>query len=134
MAEVVASAVPEVPARLVFMGGKATEGRARVLERSDAWRRSRVLRDLLLVLFSPVAFVVPPHIIWPPIVALVGLFLAFNHARERRTLLSLRGPCPKCGVEQEFKELGRMGNPHKVTCASCRWDLFVEVARAGAAT
>jgi len=27
-----------------------------------------------------------------------------------------------------------MKNPHKVTCAGCRWDLYVEVARAGAET
>jgi hypothetical protein len=67
-------------------------------------------------------------------VAFVGLLFAFLHARERRTLLSLRGPCPKCGVEQYFREVGRMGSPHKVTCASCRWDVFVEVPRAGAAT
>jgi hypothetical protein len=134
MADVDLSVVPEVPARIVFMGGKATEGRARVLGRSDSWRRWRVARDLGLVVLSPVAFVVPPHIIWPPIVATVGLVLAYIHANERRTLLSLRGPCPKCGTEQEFRELGRMTNPHKVTCAHCRWDVFVEVPRAGAAT
>ncbi|HEX8243701.1 MAG TPA: hypothetical protein VF541_09400 [Longimicrobium sp.] len=126
--------VPEVPARLVFMGGQASEARARVLDRTPRWRRSRALRDLLLVLVAPAAFVVPPHVIWPPILALIGVILAFNHIREHRTLLSLHGPCPKCGAEQEFRELGRMGSPHKVTCAQCRWDLYVDVPRASEAT
>jgi len=134
MAEVVASAVPEVPARLVFMGGKAVEGRARVVERSRAWRRSQVMKDLALLLLIPVVVFIPPHFPYVLIVLAVAGMRAFNHSREHRTLLSLRGPCPKCGVEQEFTELGRMGSPHKVTCASCRWDVFVEVARGGAAT
>jgi|1186.fasta_scaffold74596_2 hypothetical protein len=134
MAEVAVSSVPEVPARLVFMGGKATEGRARVVERSKAWRRSQVMKDLALLLLIPVVVFIPPHIPWPLIVIGVAGMRAFNHSREHRTLLSLRGPCPKCGTDQEYKELGRMGNPHKVTCASCRWDVFVEVPRAGAAT
>jgi hypothetical protein len=134
MAEVVASEVPEVPARLVFMGGKATEGRARVVERSRAWRRSQVTKDLALLLLIPVVVFIPPHFPWPIVVLAVAFLRAFNHSREHRTLLSLRGPCPKCGTEQEYRELGRMGNPHKVTCASCRWDVFVEVARGGAAT
>jgi hypothetical protein len=86
------------------------------------------------VLIAPASFLVPPHVIWPPILAFVGLFLAFNHMREHRTLLSLHGPCPKCGTVQDFTELGRMGNPHKVTCANCRWDSYVEVARASEST
>lgn len=134
MANIELSAVPEVPARLVFMGGKATEARARVVERSKAWRQSQVLRDLALLLLIPVVVWIPPHFPWVLIVLFASVMRAFNHAREQRTLLSLRGACPKCGVEQDFKELGRMGSPHKVTCASCRWDSFVEVGRGGAAT
>jgi hypothetical protein len=134
MADVVAAAVPEVPARLVFMGGKATEGRARVVERSSTWRRSQTMKDLALLLLIPLVVFIPPHFPWVLIVLFAAGMRAFNHSREHRTLLSLRGPCPKCGAEQEYKELGRMGNPHKVTCGSCRWDVFVEVARGGAAT
>jgi transcription elongation factor Elf1 len=77
---------------------------------------------------------VPPHIPWVLIVIGLAFFRAFNHMREYRTLLSLRGPCPKCGTVQDYTELGRMGNPHKVTCSNCRWDLFVEVPRASEAT
>ncbi|HKP77265.1 MAG TPA: hypothetical protein VJT67_17165 [Longimicrobiaceae bacterium] len=134
MAEIQAQAVPEVPARLVFMGGQAAEGRARVVERSKAWRRSQIMKDLALLLLIPIVIFIPPHFPWPIVVTAIAVLRAFNHAREYRTLLSLHGPCPKCGTEQDFTELGRMGNSHKVTCASCRWDLFVDVARAGAAT
>jgi len=134
MAEIQAQAVPEVPARLVFMGGQASEARARVVERSKAWRRSQIMKDLALLLLIPIVIFIPPHFPWPIVVTAVALMRAFNHSREHRTLLSLRGPCPKCGTEQEFGDLGRMGNPHKVHCASCRWELYVDVPRAGAAT
>ena len=59
---------------------------------------------------------------------------AANRFREYRTLVSLRGACPKCGTEQEFGETGRMKNPHAVHCASCRWELRVDVPLSGAAT
>lgn len=123
-----------VPARLVFMGGAATEAEARVLERSAAWRRSQALKDLLLLLLIPVVVFIPPHFPWPIIVLCVAVMRAFNHSREHRTLLWLHGPCPKCGTEQDYKELGRMGNPHKVTCQNCRWDLVAEVAHSNAVT
>lgn len=128
------SRIPEVPARLVFMGGQSSEARARVIERSAAWRRSQAIKDLLLLLLVPIVFFIPPHIPWVAIVIGLALFRAFNHNREYRTLLSLHGACPKCGTEQDFTELGRMGNPHKVTCANCQWDSYVEVARASEAT
>ena len=128
------SRIPEVPARLVFMGGASSEARARVIERSAAWRRSQAVKDLLLLLLVPVVFFIPPHIPWVLLVIFLALFRAFNHNREHATLLSLHGTCPKCGAEQDFSELGRMGNPHKVTCAHCRWDLYVDVPRASEAT
>src|SRR4051812_21145818 len=121
MAETDLRRIPEVPARLVFMGGKSSEARARVIERSAAWRRSQAIKDLLLLLLVPVVAFIPPHIPWVLIVIGLAFFRAFNHSREYRTLLSLHGPCPKCGTEQDFTELGRMGNPHKVTCANCKW-------------
>src|SRR3954469_8758170 len=134
MADLELSAVPEVPARLVFLGGAGTGALARVVERSKAWRRSQIMKDLALLLLIPLVVFIPPHFPWPIIVLFVALMRAFNHSREHRTLLSLTGPCPKCGTEQSYRELGRMGNPHKVTCASCRWDLQVDVARGGAVT
>jgi hypothetical protein len=126
--------VPEVPARLVFMGGQSSQAQARVIERSAAWRRSQAIKDLLLLVLAPAVFFIPPHVPWVVLVVGVSLVRAFNHVREHRTLLSLHGACPKCGTEQEFSELGRMGSPHKVTCASCKWDSYVEVARASQAT
>lgn len=126
--------VPEVAARLVFASGEWTEARARVIERGPAWRRSSALANLSLWLLIPLVFFIPPHIPWVLLVFFLGGFRAFNRFREYRTLLSLRGTCPKCGTEQEFSELGRMKHPHVVRCAHCQWDLRLEAPLAGAAS
>ena len=126
--------VQEVPARLVFAGGEWSQARARVIERTAAWRRSSALMQLGWWLLAPVVFWLPPHIPWVLLVLGIGGYRALNRYREYRTLVSLRGPCPKCGTEQEFGELGRMRQPHVVHCASCRWELRVDVPLAGAAT
>jgi hypothetical protein len=126
--------VPEVPARLVFAGGQWSQARARVIERSAAWRRSAALMQLGWWLLAPVVFWLPPHIPWVLTVLGIGAFQSMNRFREYRTLVSLRGACPKCGTEQEFRELGRMKQPHTVHCAHCRWELQAQVPLAGAAT
>jgi hypothetical protein len=126
--------VPEVPARLVFAGGQWTEARARVIDRSAAWRRSSALMQLGWWLLAPIVFWIPPHVPWVLAVLAVGAVRALNRFRERRTLVSLRGACPKCGTEQEFPETGRMKQPHTVTCAHCKWELQVQVPLSGAAS
>ena len=72
--------------------------------------------------------IIPPHIPWVIVVVGLAAYRAYGRLNERATLLSLHGPCPKCGTEQDFTELGRMHFPHKVTCANCRWDLTLEPA------
>ncbi|HEY0020709.1 MAG TPA: hypothetical protein VGC13_30700 [Longimicrobium sp.] len=127
-------AVPEVPARLVFAGGEWTEAHARVIERTPGWRRSSALTQLGLWLLAPVVFWIPPHVPWVLLVLGLGAVRALNRFREHRTLVSLRGACPKCGTGQEFGETGRMKQPHTVHCASCRWELRVDVPLSGAVT
>jgi hypothetical protein len=126
--------VAEVPARLVFAGGEWSQARARVIERTAAWRRSSALTQLAWWLLVPIVFWLPPHIPWVLLVLGIGAYRALNRYREFRTLVSLHGPCPKCGMEQEFHETGRMKQPHTVHCAHCRWELRVDVPLSGAAT
>ena len=125
--------VPEVPARLHF-GGSTTEARAQVIERSARWRHVGAAQQLLWWLLAPVAFFIPPHIPWVLLVLGIGGYKAAVRLMEHRTLLALHGPCPKCGTEQAFSEIGRMRRPHKVTCAHCRWEIEAEVAHAPTVT
>ncbi|HEU4451486.1 MAG TPA: hypothetical protein VFR81_00460 [Longimicrobium sp.] len=125
--------LPEVPARLHF-GGKTTEARAQVIERTARWRQVGAAKQLLWWLLVPVAALIPPHIPWVLLVLGIGGYKAAVRLMEHRTLVALHGACPKCGTEQAFSELGRMRQPHKVTCASCRWEIEAEVAHAPSVT
>ncbi|MDB4952177.1 MAG: hypothetical protein JWM27_4826 [Gemmatimonadetes bacterium] len=120
-------AVPERTVWLTYPGPGVTEARARIAERSAQWRRAGALKQLALWLLLPLVALVPPHFPWILIVLVLGGMRAWSRWNEHATLLSLHGPCPKCGTEQEFTETGRMKFPHKVTCQHCRWDLRVEL-------
>jgi hypothetical protein len=124
-----AADVPERPVWFVFSDFAPTEGRARIVERSDAWRKVGALQQLAIFwLLAPVAFFIPPHIPWVLLLLGIGAMRAWNRLHERRTVYELHGVCPKCGTEQDFSELGRMREPvHTVQCASCRWELRVSL-------
>jgi hypothetical protein len=99
-----------------------------VIERSGRWRRTSALKELGWWLLAPAVFFIPPHIPWVLLVLGMGAFRAWARLAEHRTLLWLHGPCPRCGTEQDFTELGRMRAPHMVQCSNCRWSLQAEVA------
>ncbi|HEX8360146.1 MAG TPA: hypothetical protein VF613_08565 [Longimicrobium sp.] len=119
--------LPEIAARL-SLAGKTTPARARVIDRSGHWRRMSALKELAWWLLAPAVFFIPPHLPWVLLVLGMGAFRAWARLAERRTLLWLHGPCPHCGTEQDFTELGRMRTPHVVQCSNCHWSLHAEVA------
>lgn len=123
----VVEAVPEQTVRLRGPAGQAAEACARIVPRADAWRRREALKQLAWWVLLPLAALIPPHIPWVLLVLIVPAMRAWGKFNERATLLSLHGPCPRCGTEQEYRELGRIKPGHRVTCASCRWDLRLEI-------
>jgi hypothetical protein len=121
-------AVPERTVWLTYPGPGIGEAKARIVERSAQWRRSGALKQLAMWLLLPVVAIIPPHIPWVLIVLALGAFRAWSRWNEHATLLSLHGPCPKCGFDQEYAELGPLKPRHKVNCRNCRWDLHLLVS------
>lgn len=122
-----AESVAERPVWLHFSDALPTEARARIVERTDRWRKVGALQQLALwTLLAPLLFLIPPHLPWVLVALTIGAVRAWGRLGERSTLYQLHGRCPKCGTEQDFAELGRMRHPHHtVNCANCRWDLRV---------
>jgi hypothetical protein len=125
----VADGGQDVTVWLSYPGPEVSQARARIAPRSAAWRRTAALKQLLWWLLIPVVVWAPPHFLWVIIVLAIGGVLAVNRLREEATLLSLHGPCPKCGTEQAFTDLGRLKYPHKLHCGACRWELRLELTR-----
>ncbi len=114
-------AIIEVPVFLNAFGGEPESGTAVVAEQDPGERLVRALAGLgmfwglaLLGLFIPVA-----HFILVPTFLTAGLVVAIKRAREDKRLISVRGACPRCSVEQEFKVGGRLTADRTFDCPSC---------------
>ena len=90
-----------------------------VLPRSHAWRVGGAFRRVaLFTLLAPVVAIVPPHAPWAIGALAGGVVLARRRLKERYTLVSMTGSCPKCGEALAVKST-RLREPHPVTCEAC---------------
>jgi len=115
----------ELPASLTAFGYPSQRAMAVIVEQSAGQRLSRALAGLALFwalalggLFIPVA-----HFVLVPSFVTAGIIMAARRAREHRRLLLVRGTCPRCGVEQEFKPGGRFASGRSLGCPRCHGNL-----------
>jgi hypothetical protein len=104
----------ELPASLAAFGYPTQRAAAVIGEQSPGQRFTRALGGL----FIPVA-----HFVLVPTFLTVGVIVAVKRAREDRRLLLVRGPCPRCGVEQAFKPGGRFVSGRSLGCPRCHGNL-----------
>jgi hypothetical protein len=115
----------EVPTFLTAFGHPASPARALIVEQAPGQRFARTLGGLgmfwglgLACVFIPVA-----HFVLVPTFVVGGIVMAVKRAREDRRLLSVRGPCPRCGVEQELKPGGRFVDGRTFDCPACHGNI-----------
>lgn len=112
--------VLEVPGTLRIFGHDDTVARLVVLRRGMAWRGLRAGGLLLAGLVAaPVVALIPPHAAWALAAVITGLVLGGRKWAERFTLLSLEGPCPRCGSTIRVAGPTRLKNPDTVDCEGC---------------
>ena len=111
----------ELPVSLTAFGYPAQRATVVVIEQSSGQRLARALAGLGLFwglalggLFIPVA-----HFVLVPSFLTAGIIVAVKRVREDRRLVLVRGPCPRCAVEQEFKPGGRFVNGRSFGCPRC---------------
>ena len=108
---------PPTPARVTvrFHGPLARQRRA--------WQALGTCWGLMIVaVFIPLA-----HFVLVPGLLIAGPVMFAVRSKLERTLVSTRGACPACGVEQTFTEHGRLLTPQPLRCGSCRRELKLEV-------
>jgi DNA-directed RNA polymerase subunit RPC12/RpoP len=102
-------------------GGKNAPGLLRIRVWSGPQRAARTAKALLgcwvlsaLSLFIPVA-----HFFLVPGFFVAGIVLAVRRAGEGRTLVQLRGACPRCGREEPLGLRGKALLPKEIQCPGC---------------
>jgi len=111
----------------VVFGFPATRVRVRIRRRPRSWRLSGAVRRMaIFVVLAPLVAVVPPHAPWLIGALAAGAILARRRWRERFTLETVQGRCPKCGAELGVKA-GRLRVPHPVPCEACHHEVSVRV-------
>lgn len=108
---------------LTVFGYPSTQAHLEVRARSLRWRglRGAFFLGGGLVL-APLVGLLPPHVPW--VVATLGLggFLGLRKWRERYTIVSLQGPCPRCGGAMTLPSSTPLRPVLSVPCDECHHD------------
>ncbi len=107
-------------ARLVLPGSGTSAATADVEHRS---RGDRAVRAASLLLGSwvvtPLVFFVPPHVVWPPLVFVAGLVLAWRAWTREYVVNAFEGSCPRCGEPLKLEPGSGVRKGARLECFSC---------------
>jgi len=111
----------EVAISLSAFGFEPRAATAVVIEQTTAERVGRAIAGLgmfwalaLAGLFIPVA-----HFILVPVFLTAGIIMAVKRSKEEKRLQLVRGACPRCGAQQDFKVGGRFVSGRSLDCPAC---------------
>lgn len=114
---------------LRVFGHGHTTFRATVQPRTAGWRAVQAaIRIGAGIVVAPLAFFAPPHGAWTGAALLAGLVLGIRKWMERATLLSLEGPCPRCGETVTLERPTALRDPWRLDCEACHHALTVTFA------
>jgi hypothetical protein len=116
------------PARFDAFGFEPTPVHVRLVKRSTSWRMTRALLSLFVGWgLAPVVALLPPHIPWAAGSIIAGCYFAWRFSRERVTLLTYAGACPRCGNEVAAEPRAPLASSQSVHCGSCGQGLVLEI-------
>ena len=123
-------------ARLVLPAEGSTEARLHVEPRPKGARRTRAVLILATtVALAPVAFLVPPHFLWPLLFLAAGAYFAHREWTGEYIVHTFEGRCPRCGEALEVASGTRVRGRQRIECYGCHREpeMIVEERSAEAA-
>lgn len=108
---------------LTLFGFSSTSAWLDVLPRTTAWRATRasIFMGVALIV-APAVALIPPHVPWVFMALGLGGFMASRKWKERFTILSLEGLCPKCGGSLSLPNGTPLRAVLTVPCDGCNHD------------
>lgn len=107
-------------ARLVLPASGTAPAR---VELEPGPKGERTMRAVAIMATSlvlmPVVFFVPPHILWPVVVLVAGLWLARREWTGAYIVESFEGQCPRCGEPITLASGTRLRDRQRVECYNC---------------
>lgn len=120
------------PAALEVFGAPPQAAEVLLIVRSQSWRVTRGLLALGIgVGLTPVVAMLPPHLPWALASLIGGILIGRNRFRERLTLQSVTGICPRCEHPVDQRPERRLREQESVICQNCGESLRLEVSVPG---
>jgi hypothetical protein len=109
----------QVQGHISLFGFEPSDATAHLRARPRSWRVGGAIRlSATGVVLAPLLGLIPPHAPWIVGSVGVGAILARRRWKERFTLESVDGACPRCQAAVSVRP-GRLRSPHPVTCEGC---------------
>ena len=117
------SASETLEGTISLFGFPSIEAHMKVRPRSRSWRWTRAgLFWGLGLLIAPAVGLVPPHAPWVVAALGVGGFMGTRKWKERYTVLSFQGECPRCGGKLTLKSGTPLRPAMTLPCEGCNHD------------
>ncbi|MDP3938520.1 MAG: hypothetical protein Q8R92_10340 [Deltaproteobacteria bacterium] len=116
-----APSIEERPIALAAFGKGSRPAIARVRLWGRGERMGRAAKGLLAywALAAAGAFIPVAHLFLVPGFLIGGIVVGLRRSGEDATFEEVRGACPLCGVEGEFRVRGKFALPRETDCAGC---------------
>jgi hypothetical protein len=124
----------DLSASLTAFGAPPRRVTVSVAHPSPGRRVARALKagGLFWAIAAGCVFIPGLHFVLVPSFLVIGVATGFRHLRDEQVVSSVRGACPRCGLEQAFAAGNRLTPGWSLDCPACHTNLTLTLD-AGAA-
>jgi len=111
----------DIPALLTAFGASPRRVSVTVVRPSPGRRAGRALKagGVFWAVAAGCVFLPGLHFVLVPSFLLVGVVVGFRHLRDQKIVSRVHGPCPRCGLEQDFAAGNGLTPSWELDCPAC---------------
>ena len=124
----------DVPASLTTFGASPRRVSVTVVHPSSGRRAERALKagGVFWAVAAGCVFLPGLHFVLVPGFLLAGVVISFRHLRDQEVVSRVHGPCPRCGLEQDFAAGNGLTPSWELDCPACHNHLTLTLDAADA--